>query len=68
MPLPPLLWIVFFVCFLKFLLKVVLVRWCPHSVSMSRFSQFTVIWDAHVVSFVFQNVSFGMPVAPTLAP
>ena len=50
------------------MLKVVLVRWCPHSVSMAHFSQFAVIWDAHVVSFVVQNVSFGMLVASILAP
>ena len=35
---------------------------------MSGVLQFTVIWGADVVSFGAQNVSFGMLVAPNLAP
>ena len=45
-----------------------LVRWCLDVVLMSRVLQLTVIWGADIVSLVPQNVSFGMPVASTLAP
>ena len=43
-------------------------RWWPHVVTMSRVLQLTVIAGADGVSFGVPNESFGMPVAPTLAP
>ena len=45
-----------------------LVRWCLDVVSISRVLQFALIWGAAVVSFVAQNVPFGMPDASTFAP
>ena len=45
-----------------------LVRWCRVVVSISLFQQFTVFWGADVVNFGARKVSFGMPVASTLAP
>ena len=43
-------------------------RLWPNAVAMSCVLQLTVISGADVVSFGAQNVSCGMPVAPTLAP
>ena len=60
----PSLWLVMFSQFS--LLKFVLARWCLDVASMSRVSQFTVIWGADVVSFGAHDVSFGKPFASTL--
>ena len=65
-----LLWLVVF-CMLfvqMSLLQFVLDRWWPHEVAMSRVFELTVISGEDGVSFGFQIASFGMPVAPTLAP
>ena len=56
------------VAFLISLLNCVLVRWCLEAVSTSRVSEFMVIWGADVVSSGTENMSSGMPVAPTYAP
>ena len=45
-----------------------LARCCLDAVSTSRVFQFTVNWGADVVKFGAQSVSFGMLVAPNLAP
>ena len=50
------------------LLQFVLDRWLPHVGALSRVLQLTVISGTDGVSFSAQNVSFSMPVAPTLAP
>ena len=67
MPSAPSLWlVVFWLCFQIYLPDFVLARLCLDAVSMSRVLQFTVIWDADVISFGVQNVSCGMLVTSTL--
>ena len=65
MPAALLLWLVVFSFSLKsYLLHCVLNHWWPHAAA----SHLRVISGADGVSIGTQNVSFGMPVAPTLAP
>ena len=53
MPPVPFLWLVVVGCFCYIsLLKIVLVRWCPDVVSLSRVLQSTVVFGADVVSFL----------------
>ena len=49
------------------MLEFVLAGECPDVVAMSRVLYLTLTWGADVVSFGGEKVSFGMPVASTLA-
>lgn len=51
-----------------FLLKLALALWCLDNVSMSQFLQSTMLWGVDVVTCGARNLSFGNPVAFTLAP